>query len=405
MPGEDVINTAYSFKMKPIAPVFTKNLTAVSKNKFSLFLLVLALIVGGVGAQATGLLNTQSGGYLVCVNTSTKVVTHPGTSRCPKGNKKLVLGAQGAAGAIGLTGATGLSGKDGRDGIDGKTLWNGVTDPASTWGAPGDMYINSVTKTLFGPKDLTTGWPKGVSMVGPKGDQGPIGLTGATGPQGPGGGSGPAGPAGATGPAGPAGTNGTSASLTCAEGGTCALGDTGPGGGIVFIVQTPTAAAPWRYMEVAPNTWNGGVTDPTIKWCPEANIIDGVPIYDLVPDLLTGDTDEIHTSTALGSGFSNTKKMLEGCSFGAANAAAGYNGGGESDWHLPSKNELTQIYVQRAHIGVPSHVPVTNGYYWSSSEADPNEPDFAIDVKLSGSASGDSGKWNARYVRPVRAFG
>lgn len=242
-------------------------------------------------------------------------------------------------------------------------------------------------------------------MVGPKGDQGPIGLTGATGPQGPGGGSGPAGPAGATGPAGPAGANGTSASLTCAEGGTCALGDTGPGGGIVFIVQTATAAAPWRYMEVAPNTWNGGVADPTMRWCSEADFDNNLdPIYNFVPELLTGDDEDIHTSTALGSGFANTKKMLSGCRFGAANAAAGYNGGGKSDWHLPSKNELTQIYVQRA-IVLGAYVPVTGGYYWSSSEFDPDEPDFAIEVKLSGSASGDARKSNTRYVRPVRAFG
>lgn len=396
MPREDVINTSYSFRMKPIAPVFTKYLSAVSKNRFSLFLLVLALIVGGVGAQATGLLNTQSGGYLVCVNTSTKVVTHPGTSRCPKGNKKLVLGAQGAAGAIGLTGATGLSGKDGRDGIDGKTLWNGVTDPASTWGAPGDMYINSVTKTLFGPKDLTAGWPKGVSMVGPKGDQGPIGLTGATGAQGPSGGSGPAGPAGATGPAGPAGANGTSASLTCAEGGTCVLGNTGPGGGMVFIVKEATPDAPWRYMEVAPNTWNGGAPDPDIEWCSND---------DFVPSLTAAApvTQTIQTSDKVGSGFSNTQKMLRVCTYGAANAAAGYNGGGKSDWHLPSKNELTQIYVQRQSVQGAAYVPLIGEEYWSSTESE--IPDEAIFVTLSRSDSGEAQKQNTRYVRPVRAFG
>ena len=62
-------------------------------------LLVFALIVGGVVAQATGILNTPEGGYVVCVNVKTKVVTHPGTSSCPKGSKRLVLGAQGVAGA------------------------------------------------------------------------------------------------------------------------------------------------------------------------------------------------------------------------------------------------------------------------------------------------------------------
>ena len=144
----------------------------MARNKSGLSLFILALVVGGLSASATGLLNTASGGYLVCVNTKSKVVTHPGTSSCPKGSKQLILGAQGAAGINGLTGAEGLPGRDGKDGRDGKTLWNGTTDPAITWGAPGDMYINSLTRTLFGPKDLTTGWPSGVSMVGPKGDQG-----------------------------------------------------------------------------------------------------------------------------------------------------------------------------------------------------------------------------------------
>jgi hypothetical protein len=162
-----------------------KELSSLSRNKSSVFLLVLALIVGGISAQATGLLNTSSGGYLVCVNSTTKVVTHPGTANCPKGNTKLILGAKGASG---LTGAVGLSGKDGRDGLDGKTLWNGVKDPESTWGAPGDMFINAVTKVLFGPKNLDGSWPIGVSMVGPAGAIGLTGLTGLTGPGGSNGG-------------------------------------------------------------------------------------------------------------------------------------------------------------------------------------------------------------------------
>jgi hypothetical protein len=168
-------------------------------------LLVLALVAGGISAQASGVLNSRSGGYLVCINLNTKAVTHPGTTTCPKGSKKLVLGARGTPGLTGAVGLSGKDGKDGKDGNDGKTLWNGVKDPESAWGAPGDMFINSVTQTLFGPKELTTGWRAGVSMIGPAGAQGPIGLTGTTGPQGPGG-SGPTGPTGPTGPAGAGGT-------------------------------------------------------------------------------------------------------------------------------------------------------------------------------------------------------
>lgn len=359
-----------------------KKFSSLSTNKSSLFLLIFALVVGGVGAQATGLLNTKSGGYLVCVDSKTKVVTHPGTTKCPKGSKKLVLGAQGLAGAPGLTGATGLSGKDGTDGKDGKTLWNGVKDPESSWGAPGDMFINSVTKTLFGPKNLDGTWPTGVSLVGPAGERGPIGLTGATGPQGPGGGSGPAGPAGATGAAG------SNATLTCAQGGTCALGDTGPGGGIVFIVKTATATAPWRYMEAAPNTWSGGSADPTMAWCNITNAF--------VPNLLTGVTATVQTSTAIGAGYSNTKKILRGCTFGAANAAVAYNGGGKSDWHLPTQDELNQLYIQRTSVG-----GFVDNYYWSSSE--PFEG-FAWVHHFTNGSQDQATKGFSYYVRPVRAF-
>jgi hypothetical protein len=347
-----------------------KKLSALSNNRSSLFLLILALVVGGVGAQATGILNTPSGGYLVCVNSSTKVVAHPGTSKCPKGSRKLVLGAQGEAGADGLTGAAGLPGKDGANGKDGNTIWNGVTDPASTLGVSGDMFINTITKKLFGPKNLDGTWPAGVSMVGPAG---------------PGGGSGPA---GATGPAG------SNATLTCAQGGTCVIGDTGPGGGKVFMVQTPTAAAPWRYMEAAPNTWNGGTEDPQVVFCNVTNA--------RVKSLQYG-TPGDGTFWELGTGFRNTRAMLGTCLNGAANMAASYNGGGKSDWFLGSRLEMEALYAARDAVGGWPPVEDEAAYWTSSENASTNafvvyigasEIDVAIESK---SASN-------RYVRPIRAF-
>jgi len=314
-------------------------------NKSSVGLLVLALIVGGMGAQATGVLNSPTGGYLVCVDSSTQVVTYPAKTKCPKGFKKLVLGAQGA---------TGLFGKDG------KTLLNGIKDPESTIGAPGDMFINAVTKVLFGPKDVVTGWPPGVSMVGPSG----------------------------SGSVGPAGAPGSNATLTCAQGGTCVVGNTGPGGGIVFYVQTATAAAPWRYLEAAPNTWSGGVEDPAIAWCSLAD--------DEVRLLTTGTQLSIQTLTAIGSGFRNTKMMLGTCTFGAANMAASYNGGGKSDWFLPSKGELNALYSAKATIG-----GFQESFYWTSFEASTG------DAYYKHFQNGDENfraKSENNYVRPVRAF-
>ena len=359
-----------------------KKLPIPTFNNSSVAVLIIALVVGGISAQASGLLNSSAGGYLVCVNSITKAITHPGTSKCPKRSKKLVLGAQGVAGSNGLTGAAGIDGTDGKDGIDGKTLWNGVKDPESIWGAPGDMFINSVTKTLFGPKDLDGSWPAGVSMVGAVGATGPIGERGSTGAAGSNGGSGPA---GATGAQGAAGSNAT---LTCAQGGTCELGNTGPGGGKVFYVQTPTAAAPWRYMEAAPNTWSGGTADPELKWCSETSAF--------VPNLLTGERATVQTSEAIGAGYANTQKMLRGCTFGAANAAAAYNGGGKSDWHVPSKDELNQLDLQRANVG-----GFVEADYWSSTELLTNS---AWNQFFNFGWQNGSDKNFTYYVRPVRAF-
>ena len=381
--------------------------------------------MGGVGAQATGLLNTSSGGYLVCVNSTTKVVTHPGTSSCPKGSKKLVLGAQGAAGTNGLTGAAGLSGKDGTDGKDGKTLWNGVKDPESTWGAPGDMFINSVTKTLFGPKNIDGTWPAGVSMVGPKGDQGltgltgaqgPIGLTGATGPQGPGGGSGPAGATGAAGAAGSSITelflcDGPDAGTVADE--KCKIGMTGPGGGLIFFVDYNDQYAGFNYLEAAPTdgvfaaSVATGVWATTVATCGAASNASCL-------------TNSIYTQT--GTALATIKGLHRGLFGGqaATNAiiakhsgvaldlfAAGvadsytapsFNGVAISDYYLPTRDEIELMQKNLNNVGVGGFVDL---FYWSSSE---DGAYYAWGQYFGVGAQGSGGKGDTFYVRPVRAF-
>ena len=358
------------------------NLSSVSRNKSSVFLLVLALIVGGVGAQATGLINTKSGGYLVCVNSTTKVVTHPGTSSCPKGSKKLVLGAQGAAGTNGLTGAAGLPGKDGTDGKDGKTLWNGVKDPESTLGAPGDMFINSVTKTLFGPKNLDGTWPAGVSMVGPKGDQGLTGLTGA---------QGPVGAAGAAGAAGASGSKITELSI-CGAGGTslCKIGAIGPGGGLIFFVDYNDQYAGFNYLEAAPSS-----CETTRAWSSDTT-------NSLVA--VTG-----WAARAVGSGQANTTAMLansgsyvgdtSGAAFYANALANGVPGDcvtSKDDWFLGSLGEMKLMYDNLQGLG-----GFVESTYWSSTSYNANLA--WVQYFPNGSPISD-GKANIAYVRPVRAF-
>jgi hypothetical protein len=75
------------------------------------------------------------------------------------------------------------------------------------------------------------------------------------------------------------------------------------------------------------------------------------------------------TGTAIGTGFSNTNKIIASQGEPAISYAAGlaraYTGGGYTDWYLPSNDELEKVSYTREIIG-----GFVNYYYWSSSEVD-----------------------------------
>jgi hypothetical protein len=91
--------------------------------------------------------------------------------------------------------------------------------------------------------------------------------------------------------------------------------------------------------------------------------------------------------------------MLGGCTFGAANAAASYNGGGKSDWFLPSSEELNQLYLARTTVG-----GFVANDYWSSSETEDNAGEALLHFFGNSGGQTVDGKLYAAAVRPVRAF-
>ena len=177
----------------------------------------------------------------------------------------------------------------------------------------------------------------------------------------------------------------SSSSLGCASaGGSCVVGDTGPGGGVVFYVQPGTTFGSWKYLEVAPSTWNGE-NDPVVPFCPPT-------FTSLVTSVLTG------------KGLTNTSAIITQCvttstdSFVAAKVASNYRGGGKSDWYLPSKDELALLFDKRTIIGKTS----SGAQYWSSSQ-DSLVNSWAMDLGTGVTSSEVNGR--DMYIRPIRTFG
>jgi hypothetical protein len=177
----------------------------------------------------------------------------------------------------------------------------------------------------------------------------------------------------------------------CANGGVCAVGDRGPGGGIIFYKDL-TRAAGSQYFEAACAGWSDGtcggsdLTDPTAVWGCFGTLIAGAD------------------GRAMGTGEQNTKDIVTGCTTAgiAAKVAKALVLGGQSDWFLPSKNELNQMYIRRTAIGGFS----PDVYGSSSEESSPG----SVDINYAWVQYFSIGfqEWYRLnftfYVRPVRAF-
>jgi hypothetical protein len=168
---------------------------------------------------------------------------------------------------------------------------------------------------------------------------------------------------------------------SCATGGTCVVGDTGPGGGIVFYVGDFTltsTGARMKYLEAAASNWSG-VSDPSSAW--------------------SGNTStSITTATGIGTGAQNSQLMLNTDTAGAAKLATDYRGGDLSDWYLPSKGELLELSKRRGKFPSDSFQA---GGYWTSSQ---DTSSRAWITTISTQAQITRPKGNSHFVRPIRAF-
>jgi hypothetical protein len=203
--------------------------------------------------------------------------------------------------------------------------------------------------------------------------------------------------------------------VTCATGGVCAVGDTGPGGGIVFYVRASgmfncgvALTSTCKYLEAAPTLGTALWADAGYFWSGNINTLIGADAQ----------------GVAIGTGLKNTEAMRTQSGGGDTAGMAGtitraYRGPNDlTDWYLPSQDELNQMCKwQRGQEWVsdaticnengnfnlgPNASGFFTGAYWSSSE------NVAAKAWYQFSATGGQGNFdkNSRfYVRPVRAFG
>jgi hypothetical protein len=188
------------------------------------------------------------------------------------------------------------------------------------------------------------------------------------------------------------------------------VGQTGPGGGIVFYVaSTPFACGPTRsttctYLEAAPTSGTIRWNDATYVWSGNTTVAIGATAR----------------GTAIGTGYANTLAIVgqSPTANKAATISQAYRGPNDlSDWFLPSKDELNQMCKWQAGVAWTSDATVCTGgtintgpgaagfvenIYWSSSEyrADGAWHQYFDPI---GGQYGFT-KYGPFYVRPVRAF-
>ena len=168
---------------------------------------------------------------------------------------------------------------------------------------------------------------------------------------------------------------------------TTKVGDTGPGGGVVFIDASTAGNNTGQCFEAAPATW-------ALSWgC--------------------GSTLLVTEDLAIGMGKENTAAIVAGCAAGedqtsmfAAKFADQLRAGGKDDWFLPSQDELAELYAQRelfADCGEGQcAADLAASTYWSSSHGGAGD---AVSMNfVYGSEPLNEPQKTIRFVRPVRSF-
>lgn len=312
----------------------------------------LGVVFGLVLGQSAGLFAArESSTITACVNKKTSALRYSSSGRCAKSETLLAWNVSGPTGSAGARGEQGLQGPRGETG-----------------------------------------------ERGPQGVQGMIGQTGAIGATGP---TGLTGPAGAAGPSAIWSSTGFTTRNVCGLDGTtaCAVGLRGPGGGLIFFVDTEGEYSEFDYLEAAPAD-----AATATNWSTTATKC-GTSVTSSCQTSFISDAGNALNYLATGQGKIATALIIARHDEGgvsrssyAAGIANTYYTANASDWWLPSKNELNLMYTNLKLAGLGGFA---NDYYWSSSEFNASN---VWGQAFNSGGQANLGKILTTYVRPIRGF-
>jgi hypothetical protein len=179
---------------------------------------------------------------------------------------------------------------------------------------------------------------------------------------------------------------------TCATGGSCSIGDIGPGGGYVFyisgtVIDSATGISDGgTYLEVAPKGWSTPGSEYQGQWAAAGTSVSG-------------------TSRSVGQGAENTRKIIAALpsTTNLAKITADLTFGGKSDWFFPSSDEVKAMYT---NVYAASKGDFSASNYWASTQDDLNSSPSRADTYWFGAGNtySPTDKLNSYFLRPIRAF-
>ena len=228
--------------------------------------------------------------------------------------------------------------------------------------------------------------------------------------------------------------------LTCATGGTCEIGDTGPGGGKVFYISATNFASTGsdcntacKYLEAAPADQSTAIvwaTTTTKCYAAGSNSETSNCQTNSIYSNTAGQAASRTAALAIGMGMSNTNQVHARLTTAggvarntyASGIAFDFTNNGKTDWHLPSNDELNQMCKWQRGVDLTPEATVCTGgtlnsgrgasgfsadNYFGSSEIDNGVAgvNLASFQSFNDGFLGGGNKSDPGFVRVVRAFG